>query len=65
MSDGRIISGTIRFRLTPPKEGIEIGDTDASSGIGSAIIKEMLLLLKTLAEKEGFVVETAYDQVVY
>ena len=62
MSDARIISGTIHFRLCPPKSGIEIGNTEE---IGSAIMKEVLLLLKTLAEKEGFFVETTYEQLVY
>ena len=64
-AQGRIISGVIRFRLTPPQEGIEVGDTDAAHEIGLAIIKEMLLMLRTLAEKEGFYVETSFDQVVY
>ena len=64
-AQGRIISGVIRFRLTPPQEGIEIGDTDAAHEIGISIVKEMLLMMRTLAEKEGFFVEISYDQVVY
>ena len=67
MSDaqGRTISGVIRFRLTPLQASIGIGDTDAANEIGAAIIKEVLTMLKTLAEKEDFHVETSYEQTVY
>lgn len=61
----RIISGSVWFRLTPPQQGIRLGETDAAHEIGMGLVKEAMHLLQSAAEKEGFHVEIEYSQVVY
>lgn len=52
-AEGRVISMNFYVRLTPPQYG-EIGETDAATAIGRGLIRELMLVLKAAAEKEGF-----------
>jgi hypothetical protein len=63
-AEGRIISGTVHFRLTPPQAG-ELGDTDAAVEIGKGLMRESMLVLQEAAKREGFEVEIEFRQVVY
>ena len=63
-AEGRVISGTVHFKLTPPQDG-DLGETDAACAIGVGLMREAMLLLKTTAEREGFEVDIAFSQVVY
>ena len=63
-AEGRVISGTVHFKLTPPQDG-ELGETDAANAIGIGLIREAMCLLKTTAEREGFEVDITYNQIIY
>lgn len=63
-ADGRVISGTVHFKLTPPQDG-DLGETDAANAIGIGLMREAMMMLKTTAEREGFEVDIAFSQVVY
>jgi len=63
--EGRIISGTLHFHLTPPHDGGHLGTTDAAIEIGVGLVREAIRLLSAAAEQEGFVVDVSYQQVIY
>jgi len=56
LCEGRTISGTLYFKLTP-KEPQPTGHTDMARAIGKGLVNEALALLRLAAEKEGFEVE--------
>lgn len=63
-AEGRVISGTVHFKLTPPQD-VELGETDAASLIGLGLVREAMTLLKMSAEREGFEVDITYNQIIY
>jgi len=62
--EGRIISGTIQIKLTPPQTD-DVGETDAATQFGLTLIRGTLQLMENAAKAEGFEVDASFTITVY